>query len=148
VVVGAGRRPERLPLGHRPAADEPRPSRSGTTDAITTRWPDCYSCSTGPWNKIVVAPRLQDPGAVRSEASGKAPDSPARLSFVTPQDAYATFMTPEWSDSLQRSCMPASNALALDVVGLGALNLDYIAGASGLSEKLEDLVRENTARFE
>jgi sugar/nucleoside kinase (ribokinase family) len=37
---------------------------------------------------------------------------------------------------------------ALDVVGFGALNLDYIAGASRLSAKTMELVQESTARFE
>jgi sugar/nucleoside kinase (ribokinase family) len=37
---------------------------------------------------------------------------------------------------------------APDVVGFGALNVDYIAGASRLSERTDEKVTESTARFE
>lgn len=35
-----------------------------------------------------------------------------------------------------------------DIIGLGALNVDYIAGASRLSERAHERVTESTARFE
>jgi sugar/nucleoside kinase (ribokinase family) len=40
------------------------------------------------------------------------------------------------------------DASAPDIVGFGALNVDYIAGASRLSERADERVTESTARFE
>lgn len=40
------------------------------------------------------------------------------------------------------------DASAPDVIGFGALNVDYIAGASRLSERADEHIAESTARFE
>ncbi|MFI5914349.1 PfkB family carbohydrate kinase [Dactylosporangium sp. NPDC051541] len=42
----------------------------------------------------------------------------------------------------------AESRSRLDVVGLGALNVDYIASASSLTKRMADHVRESAARFE
>ncbi|WP_202638155.1 PfkB family carbohydrate kinase [Bailinhaonella thermotolerans] len=44
--------------------------------------------------------------------------------------------------------MNEPESAAPEIVGFGALNVDYIAGASRLSQRLADRVTESTARFE
>lgn len=43
---------------------------------------------------------------------------------------------------------PSQSGSAPDIVGFGALNVDYIAGASRLSKRADENVAESTARFE
>jgi sugar/nucleoside kinase (ribokinase family) len=43
---------------------------------------------------------------------------------------------------------PSGGDSAPDIIGFGALNVDYIAGASRLSERADERITESTARFE
>jgi sugar/nucleoside kinase (ribokinase family) len=43
---------------------------------------------------------------------------------------------------------PSQGVSAPDIIGFGALNVDYIAGASRLSERADERITESTARFE
>jgi sugar/nucleoside kinase (ribokinase family) len=43
---------------------------------------------------------------------------------------------------------PSPGSGAPDIIGFGALNVDYIAGASRLSERADERITESTARFE
>lgn len=47
-----------------------------------------------------------------------------------------------------RADHPSQDGSAPDVIGFGALNVDYIAGASRLSERANERITESTARFE
>lgn len=43
---------------------------------------------------------------------------------------------------------PSQGGSVPDIIGFGALNVDYIAGASRLSERADERITESTARFE